>query len=233
MTLEDLANNNILPHAFRPNKILDEALRSNGGLMPLYNRGEDRVDLKQYFVQSADVIDDLISHTDTIQRMAKGIYESQLKGGKLLIAGNGGSCSQAEHFAGEMTCTFKDRRRRGFCAINLANNPSAITAWSNDFGFDSYFARQIESLGKSGDILFLISTGGGEKKASMNLVRAARKANQKMMTIYSLLGKTGGMLKDLSDEYIIVPSSDTSHIQEAHITIIHAICMELEDLCSR
>ncbi len=185
--------------------------------------------MKDYFEESSRVIKELANYTDTIQKMAKGIYESQLKGGKLLIAGNGGSCSDAEHFACELTCTFQ-HNRRGFSAINLAASPSAITAWSNDYSFESYFARQVGALGKPDDILFLISTGGGSRQASRNLVKATEYARCLEMEVYSLIGKTGGELSKISDLCLIVPSHDTAHIQEAHITIIHAICMEIDRL---
>jgi len=195
---------------------------------------EDRLEslFSDYLTASADTIGSLSDSIPVIRRMATGIYENQLVGGTLLIGGNGGSCADAEHFAGEMTCTFKDPDRRPFSAISLTNNASAITAWSNDFGFGSYFARQVQALGKPGDILFLISTGGGnrEKGYSLNLVEAADRARESGLKVYSLIGKTGGELSKISHEYIIVPSHTTSHIQEAHIIIIHAICESLDEL---
>lgn len=188
--------------------------------------------VEDYFLNSSSVIRSISEDFPVIKRMAQGIYQSQLAGGKLLIGGNGGSCSDAEHFSGEMTCTFKERKRRAFSAVSLTNNASAITAWANDFGFDSYFSRQIEAHGRPGDILFLISTGGGDRSnnASMNLVSAADLALQKGMKLYSLVGKTGGELSRISHEFIKVRSFETSHIQEAHIAIIHAICLILDEL---
>ena len=105
-----------------------------------------------------------------------------------------------------------------------------MTAWSNDFGYNSYFQRQVEAHGKEGDILFLISTGGGneENGASMNLVYAAREAKKRNIKVISLLGKSGGILKELSNLSIIVESNTTSHIQEAHISILHCICEILD-----
>ncbi len=211
--------------------------------------------ITHYFEESSAVIDSITESIDVIERMAKGIYDSQLGGvggGKLLIAGNGGSCAQAEHFAGEMTCTFNDPNRRTFNAVSLANT-AMITAWSNDFGFDGYFTRQVEAFGRFGDILFLISTGGGRAESpdcsaamgpgsiiefapksacnSMNLVEAGEKALEMGLKVYSIVGKTGGELAKISDECIVVPSFVTSHIQEAHIAIIHAICEYLDYLC--
>jgi len=191
--------------------------------------------LNEYFKKSSMMIAQLEMNVEVISSMANGIYDQQLKGGKLLIAGNGGSCADAEHFAGEMTCTFKDRNRRGFSAISLSNNASAITAWVNDFNYESYFSRQVESLGTAGDILFLISTGGGDPKtgASMNLVSAAETALKKDMEVYSIVGKTGGELSRISHQYVKVASFETSQIQEGHIAIIHAICLVLDEIVKR
>jgi D-sedoheptulose 7-phosphate isomerase len=188
--------------------------------------------LSSYLEESSVTIGSIADHINVIQRMSVGIHQSQLAGGKLLICGNGGSCADAEHFAGEMTCTFKDRKRRAFSAISLSDNASAITAWTNDFGFNSYFSRQVEALGRAGDILFLITTGGGDRAsgASMNMVDAAERAIDLGLKIYTIAGKTGGELSKMSHEFIKVPSFTTSHIQEAHITIIHAICLSLDEL---
>ena len=190
--------------------------------------------LNEYFHNSSAAIKAINTNLDVIKSMTVGIYNSQKKGGKLLVGGNGGSSADAQHFAGEMTCTYKDPDRRAFSAISLTTNASAITAWANDFGFDSYFTRQVEAHGKPGDILFLISTGGGdrEKGYSMNLVDAADKALSMGLTLYSIVGKTGGELGKISHEFIKVPSFTTSHIQEAHIAIIHSICESLDKLAS-
>ena len=188
--------------------------------------------LSNHFLESSATIKSINDNISSISNMALGIYKSQLAGGKLLIGGNGGSSADAQHFAGEMTCTYKDPNRRAFSAISLTTNASAITAWANDFGFDSYFSRQVKAHGKPGDILFLISTGGGDrdKGYSMNLVYAADVALELGLKLYSLVGKTGGELSKISHEYIIVQSNTTSHIQEAHITIIHSICESIDEL---
>ena len=129
-----------------------------------------------------------------------------------------------------MTCTYRNPKRRPFNAISLSSNSAAVTAWANDFGFDSYFERQLDAYAKKGDILFLLSTGGGniKKGYSMNLVRAAKLALKKKIKLYSLVGKTGGELHKISNISIKIDSFTTSHIQEAHIAIIHYICETLE-----
>ena len=198
------------------------------------NKNKNIVDniLTKHFEKSSKTIESIIMNVSSIREMALGIYNCQLNGGKILIGGNGGSCADAQHFAGELTCTYKDPDRRAFSAISLTTNSSAITAWANDFGFESYFSRQVKAHGKPGDILFLISTGGGDRRKgySMNLVKAADTALDMGLQLYSLIGKTGGELSKISHEQIIVKSDQTSHIQESHITIIHSICESLDEL---
>jgi D-sedoheptulose 7-phosphate isomerase len=190
--------------------------------------------IKNYFQQSSSVIASLSSELDTIEKIANAIYNSNANGGKVLIAGNGGSCADSEHFAGELLCTFKARDRGPIGAVHLANNSSAITAWTNDFEFNSYFARQVQALGNKGDILFLITTGGGDREngASMNLVYAAEEAKKIGLKIITIAGKGGGILKDFSDLSIIVKSYETANIQEGHIAIIHGICYCLDEIDS-
>lgn len=190
------------------------------------------VNLKNYFDESASVIAKLNNQVDIIQKMSQSIYKLKETNNKILIAGNGGSSADAEHFCGELLCTFNDRERSGFAAVSLSNNPSAITAWSNDFSFESYFKRQVESLGDKNDILFLITTGGGnaDNGASMNLVYAAELARSKGLKIFTIAGKGGGILKEFSDLCVLVDSFITSQIQEGHIAIIHLICIYLDEL---
>ncbi len=185
---------------------------------------------ENYFINSSEVMFSISKQIDGINEIARNIYKSQKKGGKLLIAGNGGSSADADHFAGEMTCTYSNPKRRPFNAISLSSNSAAVTAWANDFGFDSYFERQLDAYAKKGDILFLLSTGGGNLKKgySMNLVKAAKLALKKKIKLYSLVGKTGGELHKISNISIKIDSFTTSHIQEAHIAIIHYICETLE-----
>jgi len=189
------------------------------------------IDIKDYFKTSSSNIEKLNIFEDKIIKISKEILNMKKANKKLLVAGNGGSCSDAEHFVGELQCTYKDRSRDPVSAISLASLPAALTAWCNDFGFLTFFKRQVQANGKDGDILFLISTGGGEEKsgASMSLVEAAKEAKKKNLKVISLIGKTGGLLKDISDISIIVDSNITSFIQEAHIAILHCICENLDN----
>ncbi len=187
-------------------------------------------EIKNYFEESSSIIKSLVDHENEINAICKEIINCNENDNKILVAGNGGSCSDSEHFVGELQCTYKKRDRKPISAISLPSLPAAITAWSNDFGFDSYFKRQVEAHGKKGDILFLISTGGGDEEsgASMSLVLAAKEAKKRNLKIIALVGKSGGLLKDIADISIIVKSKVTSHIQESHIALLHCICEKLE-----
>jgi len=187
--------------------------------------------IKNYFELSSKNISNLAKHEDTILKVCEAILKCKREKNKILVGGNGGSCSDAEHFVGELQCTYKANNRAPISAISLASLPAALTAWSNDFGFLTYFKRQVQAHGNKGDILFLISTGGGNEQngASMSLVEAAREAKKKDMKIISLIGKSGGILKDISDIVILVENNVTSFIQEAHISILHCICEVIDD----
>jgi D-sedoheptulose 7-phosphate isomerase len=144
-------------------------------------------------------------------------------GNKLLICGNGGSAADSQHFAAEVVGRF-EKERKGFSAIALTTDTSALTAIGNDYGFDRVFSRQVEALGQKGDILIGISTSGN----SNNVIEAVRVAKGLGIFTVGLLGKDGGQLKDLVDKAFIVRSNNTARIQEVHITFIHAICRVLD-----
>lgn len=186
--------------------------------------------IKNYFIKSAEVLNTLNEQIDNIDLISKIIINKLNNGNKILIAGNGGSASDAQHFAGELTCTFKDRNRQAYPAICLMDNSAALSAWGNDFNFDSFIERQLKALGSSEDILFLLSTSGGnlDNNQSLNLINASIYAKKNNILVISLVGKNGGELYKISDHSIRVNSNITSHIQEAHIAIIHYICNLLE-----
>ena len=186
---------------------------------------------KDFFSESARVIASLSDHQADLEKISRTINLVDERNGKILIAGNGGSCADSIHFAGELACTYKSAERRGYSAYSLSANQAAVTAWANDFGFDSFYERQVDSFGNQGDLLILISTGGGNRDNgfSMNLVRAAELALEKGLTVVSLVGKSGGVLHQISNISILVDSYETAMIQQAHITLIHAICELLEE----
>ena len=186
--------------------------------------------LKNYFENTAFVISNLYQHNKDIHRIYKEIINATKKDGKILVCGNGGSSADADHFVGELICTFLKRNRKPISAVSMSALPSAITAWSNDFGYNTYLKRFIEANGKKNDILIILSTGGGDVKnnISTNVVKAAQEAKKRGIKVISLVGKTGGILKKISDISIIVKSFETSIIQESHMSILHAICMLLD-----
>jgi len=154
------------------------------------------------------------------------IVESLRTGGKILLCGNGGSAGDAQHLATEFVSTLTvDRRRDAIPAIALTTDSSLLTAVANDFGFEGVFARQVEALGREGDVLVGISTSGN----SENVVRAFERARATGIRTIALTGESGGKLGTLADIEINVPSSETSHVQEAHIAVGQLIAFLVED----
>ena len=160
---------------------------------------------------------------DKIIECSRIISDAIKNGGKLLICGNGGSFSQAQHFAAELVGRYK-KERRGLPAIALGSNGAALTAIANDYDYESVFAREVEALGKSGDILVGLSTSGNSK----NVLAAVKKAKEIGLVTIGLSGK-GGALKDLVDFAIAVDSEDTPRIQEEHLCMIHEISEKIEN----
>ena len=144
-------------------------------------------------------------------------------GGKLLFFGNGGSAADAQHLAAEFVGRFV-RERAGLPAIALTTDSSILTAVGNDYGFDQIFARQIQALGRPGDVAIAISTSGN----SLNVLEGVKEARKRKLKTIGLTGKDGGLLAQQTDVAIMVPSTSTAKIQECHIAIGHLFC-ELVD----
>lgn len=151
-----------------------------------------------------------------VESASRSINACIKAGRKIMVAGNGGSAADAQHFAAEVTGRYK-RERVGLPAVALTTDSSVITAIANDYGFTRVFSRQVEAMGNEGDVLILISTSGN----SENLVHAAVQAKKDKIFTVALLGKDGGMLKEFVDVPVIVPSDTTSHIQELHLMTYH------------
>lgn len=172
------------------------------------------------------------------------------KGGKMLIAGNGGSAADSEHIVGELmkgfvksrrmsddfarklavidsdaSCILKNNLQQGLPAIALCGHPALSTAYLNDVDGTIGFAQQVYGYGKEGDVFFAISTSGN----SQNVIYAAITAKAKGMSVIGLTGSTGGRLKNYCDEVITVPASEAYKVQEYHLPVYHAICLELEE----
>ena len=142
-------------------------------------------------------------------------------GNKLMLCGNGGSAADCQHIAAEFVNVLdKAVERPPLAAVALTTDTSFLTAAANDFGFDSVFERQVEGLGRSGDVLLAITTSG----RSPNVLRAARRARALDIAVIGLTGSDGGELAEVSDRCIMVPAVSTQHIQETHIVIGHVLC---------
>src|SRR5262245_36821639 len=162
-----------------------------------------------------------------VARAAWMIIDSIRAGGKLLIFGNGGSAADAQHIASELA--FKmGRERAALPALALTTDTSLLTAISNDRNFDFVFARQLQAIGRKGDVALAISTSGN----SANVIEAVKQARAMQIGTIGLLGAGGGKAPALVDLALIVPSNDTPRIQEVHIAASHTICQLIEDeLC--
>lgn len=157
-----------------------------------------------------------------INDVAAKIAERFQSGNKVLICGNGGSSTDAMHFAEELTGRFR-KERKALPAISLTD-PSHITCVANDYGFNEIFARGVEAYGKKEDVLIAISTSGN----SQNIINAVKKADEMGLMTFGLLGKDGGQVKDLCDIMIIAPGLTTDRIQEIHIAVLHIIIEMIE-----
>lgn len=158
----------------------------------------------------------------SIAAAGKMLLEVLETGNKILICGNGGSASDAQHFATELVMRY-ETNRQSLPAISLSTDTSLLTAIPNDDSFENVFARQVSALGNSGDLLIGISTSGN----SANIINAIQIAHDKQLKVLVLSGKNGGIMKDRlnpNDIEVCVPSNTTGRIQETHILIIHTLC---------
>lgn len=158
-----------------------------------------------------------------IAEVAQRCIETLRSGNKILLAGNGGSASDAQHIAAELVGRF-EVDRRGLPAIALTTNASQLTAISNDYGYESVFSRQVEAFGASGDLFIGLSTSGN----SANVVAAAGAARAQGLSVVGMSGASGGRLEALCDLCLKIPSTNTARIQESHITIGHILCAQIE-----
>lgn len=167
------------------------------------------------------VVESLLTQKSAIEAIAQVLINCVREGAKILICGNGGSAADAQHIAAELVVRYA-QNRRAIAAIALTTDSSVLTANSNDFDFSTVFSRQVEALGKPGDCLIAISTSGN----SRNIINAARLAREKEMHVVSLCG--GGELAEIGDA-VVVQSSTTARIQEAHLLVAHWWCEKIEE----
>jgi D-sedoheptulose 7-phosphate isomerase len=182
-----------------------------------------RVSLETHLQEHLSLFRTLSGLAESIEEAAEWIVQALLKGNKLMLCGNGGSAADCQHLAAEFTGRFvKDRKP--LAALALSTDSSALTCIANDYSFDEVFSRQVLGLGRTGDCLLAISTSGN----SRNVIRAAEAARSMGIRTMGLLGRDGGLLRGLCDLAVVVPSTTTARIQEAHIFIGHTLCAMIE-----
>ncbi|UCE39956.1 MAG: D-sedoheptulose 7-phosphate isomerase [Candidatus Aminicenantes bacterium] len=152
------------------------------------------------------------------------ICASLKRGNKIIVFGNGGSAAQAQHFAAELINKYL-KSRRAIPALSLTTDTSSLTSIANDFAFDYVFSRQLEALGKDGDVVLALSTSG----ESQNVIRALKTAREKGLFLIGLTGEGGGAVGPLCDILLDVPSLDTPRVQEVHLFLLHMLCQEIEE----
>ena len=161
---------------------------------------------------------------EEFERVLKACIKTYQNNGKRLIAGNGGSAADAQHFAGELVSRFHFDRP-ALSAIALTTDSSILTAIGNDYGYADVFARQIEAHGRSGDVFIAISTSGN----SANILKAIQTAKAIGLVVIGLTGRSGGKMKDMCDVCLCAPSDSTPRIQECHLFFEHTLCACIEE----
>ena len=178
--------------------------------------------VEEELIESRNSIDRLLADSqrlDAIREIASLCVDALSRGNKILLVGNGGSAADAQHIAAEFVSRF-NYDRPGLAAFALTTDTSALTAIGNDYGFDQVFARQVQAVGNSGDVLFGLSTSG----TSSNILLAFKEASEKNIQTIGLCGEPGGKFDQYCDRVFRAPASSTPKIQEIHITVGHLIC---------
>ena len=185
----------------------------------------ERRTIEDAFTRLAAVASATASQADQLLAIARRYQDALSRGGTLFFAGNGGSAADAQHIAAEYVVRYSRMGRGAMAALALTTDTSVLTAAGNDLGFEQVFARQVEALGGANDLLILHSTSG----QSRNLIAAAHAARTLGVGVVAFLGKQGGPLAALADLTFIVPSDETSRIQEIHLAAEHIIVGLLEE----
>jgi D-sedoheptulose 7-phosphate isomerase len=186
-----------------------------------------RREIARYFERSAQMLVSTAASCDAEILQAVDLLDGVVRnGGKIMLCGNGGSAADAQHFSAELVGRLTmDFDRPAIPAVALTTDTSFLTAWSNDSDFSGVFSRQLEAIGRPGDVVIVISTSG----RSANLLAALEVAATRDIHSIGLLGCEGGLLASEVDCAIVVPCHETQHIQESHGAIVHLICMLLEE----
>lgn len=181
------------------------------------------LDIKTAVAAHREAVNCVLALEPLLHQAAERLRQTFASGHRVYACGNGGSAADAQHFAAELTGRY-DRDRRGYPAIALTTDTSALTSIGNDYGFDHIFSRQLESLAVSGDVLVAISTSGN----SANVVKAVEHARANGIYTIGLLGRDGGRLAAMVDLPLTINAQKTGRIQEAHILILHLLCETFE-----
>jgi len=188
----------------------------------IVKRLKESVDVKNQVAEDPELL-------GVITKIAKLIIEAYRNGKKVILFGNGGSATDAQHITAELVGKYYVDRDP-LPAVALTTNTSSLTAIGNDYSFDIVFTRQLKALGQKGDVVIGISTSGN----SENVIQAFKVAREMGLITVGFTGKSGGKLRSVADHCLCIPSDDTPRIQEGHITIGHIICeiVERELFCS-
>lgn len=181
--------------------------------------------MKDEILEKVQLLQDIQNdnYLEQVREAGEKLADIIKRDGKILLAGNGGSAADAQHFAGEIVGRFL-MERDSIPAVSLCVDPSVMTCIGNDYGYDKVFSRQVQGLGKQGDAFIGISTSGN----SSNIIHAIEEARKKNMLVIGMLGKDGGKIKDLCDIALVVPSNHTPRIQEIHTFTVHLLCEMIE-----
>ncbi|MDP6523346.1 MAG: SIS domain-containing protein [Kiritimatiellia bacterium] len=180
--------------------------------------------LSEAIRDSSRTVETLLGHVDEIDAINALVIDALRAGGKVMTAGNGGSAAEALHMSEELVGRFRGDRR-SLPALSLAADPTALTCIGNDYGFDALFSRQIEGLGKPGDVLVLFSTSGN----AANLHAALEAAHAAGVNTVAFLGRDGGKLAGLASHEIVIAGTRTERIQEAHQVLVHLVLDAVEE----
>lgn len=181
--------------------------------------------LQEYLAESADVVRAASTPAmdEALEKAADLCVDALKLNAPILVCGNGGSAADAMHIAGELIARYL-KERPGYNCICLSSNAAMLTAWVNDYEYDSVFARQVQTFGVKGAALIAISTSGNSK----NVIQAVLKAKEMEMTVIGLTGNGGGKMKDLCDVLLDAPSKFTPMIQQVHTCLYHYLCERIE-----
>lgn len=181
------------------------------------------LDVQAVVAAHRQAVDGVLALEPVLQQAVQRLQQTFAAGHRVYACGNGGSAADAQHFAAELTGRY-DQDRPGYPAVALTTDSSALTSIGNDYGFEALFARQLQALGRDGDLLLAISTSGN----SANVVKAVEYASANGIYTIGLLGRDGGKLADLVDLPLTINVQQTARVQEAHILILHLLCEAFE-----